>query len=147
MFIKLNNLFTPIQKIFAENMKEASTKISTKETKLRYPGRVREHLANERTYLSWMRGAISLVGFGLITVRLQLFQSPVYGSEITWELGLILSLVGLITVLLSSLHFFAVRRDIDADFYQPAGRWVILSSMAVTFLGTGVVYYVFTASF
>lgn len=147
MFILSNNLFTYIQKIFTENTKETSTKISSKEAILRHPGRVREHLANERTYLSWMRSAISLVGFGLITVRLQLFQSPVYGSEITWKLGLILSLVGLITVLLSTFHFFAVRRDIDTDFYQPAGRWVILSSLAVTFLGTGVVYYVFTASF
>lgn len=146
MFIKKNNSFTNIQKIFTENKKEASTKVSSKETKLRY-GRVREHLANERTYLSWMRSAISLIGFGLITVRLQIFQSPVYGSEITWKLGLILSFVGLITVLLSTFHFFAVRRDIDTDFYQPAGRWVILSSLAVTFLGTGVVYYVFTASF
>ena len=147
MFIKTNNSFTDIQKIFTNNKKEASTKLSSKETKLRNPGRVREHLANERTYLSWMRSAISLIGFGLITVRLQLFQSPVYGSEITWKLGLILSFVGLITVLLSTFHFFAVRHDIDADFYQPAGRWVILSSLAVTFLGTGVVYYVFTASF
>lgn len=146
MFIKKNNSFTPNQKIFTENKKEASTEISSKETKLRY-GRVREHLANERTYLSWMRSAISLIGFGLITVRLQVFQSPTYGSEITWKLGLILSFVGLITVLLSTFHFFAVRRDIDADFYQPGGRWVILSSLAVTFLGTGVVYYVFTASF
>lgn len=146
MFIKKNNSFTSIPKIFTENKKEASTKVSSKETKLRY-GRVREHLANERTYLSWMRSAISLIGFGLITVRLQIFQSPVYGSEITWKLGLILSFVGLITVLLSTFHFFAVRRDIDTDFYQPAGRWVILSSLAVTFLGTGVVYYVFTASF
>lgn len=147
MFIKTNNSLAGIQKTVTENQKESSIKVSSKETKLRYPGRVREHLANERTYLSWMRSAISLIGFGLITVRLQLFQSPVYGSEITWKLGLILSFVGLITVLLSTFHFFAVRRDIDADFYQPAGRWVILSSLAVTFLGTGVVYYVFTASF
>lgn len=147
MFIKTNNLLTDYSKNLVDNKKEAFTKVSSKETKLRNPGRVREHLANERTYLSWMRSAISLIGFGLITVRLHLFQSPVYGSEITWKLGLILSFVGLITVLLSTFHFFAVRRDIDADFYQPAGRWVILSSLAVIFLGTGVVYYVFTASF
>jgi len=124
-----------------------TTKVKPRKLRLRNPGRVREHLANERTYLSWMRSAISLIGFGIVTVRLRLFQSPVYGSEITWNLGLILSFVGLATVLLSTFHYFAVRHGIDADVYQPAGRWVILSSMGVTFLGAGVLYYVFTASF
>lgn len=63
MVTRTNNSLTNIQKNSTKNMKEASTKVLTKETKLRYPGRVREHLANERTYLSWMRSAISLVGY------------------------------------------------------------------------------------
>lgn len=33
------------------------------------PNRVRDHLANERTYLSWMRMAIALLGVGVIVVR------------------------------------------------------------------------------
>jgi uncharacterized membrane protein YidH (DUF202 family) len=31
------------------------------------PNRIRDHLANERTYLSWMRSGISLLGFGVST--------------------------------------------------------------------------------
>ena len=33
--------------------------------------RVRDHLANERTYLAWMRSAIALMGFGVVIVRLR----------------------------------------------------------------------------
>ena len=112
----------------------------------RNPSRVRDHLANERTYLAWMRTAIALMGFGVVIVRLRHFQSPLLPHPGTgWKLGLIFSLVGLVTVLLSTQHYFSVRRDIDEDTYEPSDRWVVLFSLAITFLATGVIYFVFTA--
>ncbi|MBD2104575.1 YidH family protein [Leptolyngbya sp. FACHB-261] len=116
------------------------------EPKRRNPSRVRDHLANERTYLAWMRTGIALMGFGVVIVRLRAFQPPLLPRPGTgWKLGLIFSLVGLVTVLLSTQHYFAVRRDIDEDTYEPADRWVIFFSIIVTLLGTGVIYFVFTA--
>jgi putative membrane protein len=50
-----------------------------------------------------------------------------------------------VTVLFSTQHYFAVRRDIDEDTYEPADRWVLLFSLAVTLLAAGVIYFVFTA--
>ena len=108
--------------------------------------RVRDHLANERTYLAWMRTAIALMGFGVVIVRLRYLQvplSPRPGNG--WKLGLVFSLVGLATVLLSTKHYFSVRHAIDEDIYEPAERWVLLFSLAVTLLGAGVIYFVFTA--
>ncbi|MBW4576463.1 MAG: DUF202 domain-containing protein [Aphanothece sp. CMT-3BRIN-NPC111] len=114
--------------------------------KRRSSDRVRDHLANERTYLAWMRSAIALMGFGVLIVRLRVLRPPLApqppGSG--WKLGLLFSLVGLATVLLSTQHYFAVRYDIDEDSYEPADRWVILFSLAVLILGAGVIYYVFT---
>lgn len=110
------------------------------------PSRVRDHLANERTYLAWMRTAIALMGFGVVILRLRAFQPPLvprpgYG----WKLGLLFSLVGLVTVLLSTGHYFTVRRDIEEDTYEPGDCWVILFSLAVAVLGAGIIYFVFTA--
>jgi putative membrane protein len=48
-------------------------------------------------------------------------------------------------VWLSTQHYFGVRRDIDEDTYEPSARWVILFSLAVLLLGTGIIYYVFAA--
>ncbi len=108
--------------------------------------KVREHLANERTYLAWIRSAISLIGFGVVIVRLRVLRPPLSpqlpGNG--WKLGLAFSVVGLLTVLLSTQHYLAVRRDIDADTYEPGDRWVILSSITILILGMGVIYYFFT---
>ncbi|MFB2880980.1 hypothetical protein [Floridanema aerugineum] len=48
-------------------------------------------------------------------------------------------------MLLTTIHYFFVRRDIDEDTYEPADRWVTIFSIAVTLLATGVIYYVFTS--
>lgn len=114
--------------------------------KRRRSDRIREHLANERTYLAWMRSAVSLMGFGVVIVRLRMFQPPMMPtSGTTWKIGLGLALVGLLTVWTSTQHYFGVRRDIDEDTYEPSDRWVILFSLAVLLLGAGITYYVFTA--
>ena len=112
----------------------------------RNSSRVRDHLANERTYLAWIRTASAIMGFGVVIVRLRHFQPPLMPHPGTgWKLGLLFSLIGLITVVLSTQHYFTVRNDIEEDTYEPADRWVILFSLAVIFLATGVVYFVFTA--
>lgn len=108
--------------------------------------RIRDHLANERTYLSWMRSAIALMGFGVLIVRIRLLRPPLAPQPPGngWKLGLAFSIVGLLTVILSTLHYFAIRDHIEEDTYEPPDRWVILSSLMIILLGVGVVYYVFS---
>ncbi len=128
------------------NKLEKSPDKSQDKSKKYRSDRVRDHLANERTYLAWMRSGIALMGFGVLIVRLRIIRPPLAPQPPGngWKLGLAFALVGILTVLLSTQHYFAVRRDIDEDSYQPPDRWVILSSLAVTLLGVGVIYYVFT---
>lgn len=113
------------------------------------PNRTRDHLANERTYLAWMRSAIALFGFGVLIVRIRLLTPPLAPRPpgTGWRLGIAFSLVGLLMVALSCLHYFGVRRSIEADTYQPPDRWVILSSLVVLALGAGVAWYVIRAPF
>ncbi|MBH8573955.1 DUF202 domain-containing protein [Nostocaceae cyanobacterium CENA369] len=116
------------------------------ETKKYRSDRIRDHLANERTYLAWMRSGIALMGFGVLIVRLRIMRPPLAPQPPGngWKLGLAFALVGVLTVLLSTQHYFAVRQDIDEDTYQPPDRWILLASIAVLLLGGGVLYYVFT---
>jgi putative membrane protein len=124
------------------------TDINSTQPKKYNSSRIRDHLANERTYLAWMRTAIALMGFGVVILRLRAFHPPLlprpgYG----WKLGLLFSIVGLLTVLLSTRHYFCVRRDIEENTYEPGDRWVILFSLAVMLLGAGIIYFVFASSF
>lgn len=126
--------------------KSSADKVATlSEQKKRNPSRVRDHLANERTYLAWMRTSIALMGFGVVIARLRLFQAPIMPTPGNgWKLGLTFALVGLMTVVLTTKHYFAVLHDIDEDTYEPADRWVIIFSLAIILLGAGVIYYFFT---
>ncbi len=134
-------IFKPIE-VDKENLNQQNERKQVR----RSSSRVREHLANERTYLAWIRTAIAMMGFGVVIVRLRAFHPPLLPQPGTgWKLGLLFSLVGLLTVLLSTQHYFAVRHDIDEDTYEPPARWIILFSLAVLFLATGVIYFVFTA--
>ena len=127
------------------SIKAEPNQVNLAQSKRRNASRVRDHLANERTYLAWMRTAISLMGFGVVILRLRFFRPPITTTPGNgWKLGLIFSLVGLTTVLLSTYHYFAVRHDIDEDTYEPADRWVLIFSLTIALLGAGIIYYVFT---
>ena len=127
------------------NIQTESEEVESKQLKRRNPSRIRDHLANERTYLAWMRTAISLMGFGVVILRLRFFRPPITTTPGNgWKLGLIFSLVGLATVILSTFHYFAVRYDIDEDTYEPPDRWVLIFSLTIALLGAGIIYYVFT---
>lgn len=122
-------------------------KVSESPTRHQNLNRIRDHLANERTYLAWMRSAIALMGFGVLIVRLRILRPPIapQAPGNAWKLGLAFSIVGLLMVLLSTQHYFGVRNDIELDTYNPPDRWVILSSITILILGIGVIYYIFSA--
>jgi putative membrane protein len=102
---------------------------------------VRDHLANERTYLAWMRTAVALMGFGVVIVRLRyLLPAAVQGHTHGWMLGLLFALFGLVTVVLSTAQYLSIRRAIESDSYEPNSRWVLMFSVAIAILGAGVLW-------
>ena len=116
---------------------------------MRNPNRIRDHLANERTFLAWMRSGIALLGFGVLIVRIRLLRPPLAPQPPGngWRLGLAFTLVGLLMVVLSAFHYFGVRNDIEDDTYDPPDRWVLLATLVLLALGSCVVDYVFQVPF
>lgn len=102
---------------------------------------VQDHLANERTYMSWMRTAITLMGFGVFILRFRTDQSLDWSKDHDdLRLGFIFALTGMLTVLLSTVHYFAIRHRIRENQYKPTQRSVIFLSTIVTLLGIGIIY-------
>lgn len=67
-----------------------------------------DHAANERTFLSWVRTAIAIVGFGLASARLG-EQQPAVWSEI------LLLIAGAVVVFLAYLRMRHVQGRIAAS--------------------------------
>jgi putative membrane protein len=107
--------------------------------------RQREHQANERTFLAWLRTSVSLIGFGLALARFGLFiqqlqpTSPRTGASqvlnaSTISIGLVV--VGILLLVLALWNYSQVFHQIERADYRPNPRFVWLTGGAVLFLGT-----------
>ncbi|MDJ0680241.1 MAG: DUF202 domain-containing protein [Xenococcaceae cyanobacterium MO_167.B52] len=108
--------------------------------------RQRDHQANERTFLAWLRTSISLIGFGLAIARFGLFmrQSQIITTQdlapnhflVNSELlGMSLIIAGLIIVGLAALRYNQVYRQIEQGNYQPSRFTIWLISGVIALLG------------
>jgi putative membrane protein len=86
------------------------------------PNLLRDHLANERTFLSWMRTAITIVALGFVVARFAVLLREVSGGRAHVEsarvgaiVGVVLVLGGMVTAGLAAVKFSQTRRDIERD--------------------------------
>jgi len=109
--------------------------------------RVREHLANERTYLAWLRTGIATMGFGVVITKLRYLFSPsgmmpessglIHASHI----GMILAIIGLILIIISAWRFAIIQSQIRQGKYQSSKKIIIALSSAVIILGLFIIVY------
>ncbi len=109
--------------------------------------RQREHQANERTFLAWLRTSIALIGFGFAIARFGLFlrqiqvavtQKPVaINSFFTSEnLGVTLVIFGIIVICLAAWRYNQVFWQIERGNYRPNRLLVWMIAGVVTILGS-----------
>ncbi len=105
-------------------------------------GATRDHLANERTYLAWVRTAITVLGLGFVVgkfgvwLRYMSLASPVphppsTGISVPLAIGMIC--VGALLALIATWRYRQVRQAIESGRPATAGAAVV----AVTALVMG----------
>jgi putative membrane protein len=116
--------------------------------------RFSDHAANERTFLAWVRTAIAVMAFGFLVERFDLFLqiagqtlarhalSP--GGQLIGNVaGLMLIALGAVTIILATLRFRRLARQIDSA-EETAGSGerldVVLASMLAV-LGVALFVY------
>ena len=109
--------------------------------------RQREHQANERTFLAWLRTSIALIGFGFALARFGLFlrqlkvaitqqeapSNPFFNSE---NLGVILVIFGIVVIALAAWRYNQVFWQIERGDYRPNQLMVWIMTGVVMLLGT-----------
>ncbi|MBE9106209.1 DUF202 domain-containing protein [Nostoc cf. edaphicum LEGE 07299] len=108
--------------------------------------RQREHQANERTFLAWLRTSIALISFGFVIARFGIFLrqlnitltqqeppvSPLSNSE---NLGVALVIFGISTIALAAWRYNQVFWQIEGGNYRPNRLMVWIMTGAVIILG------------
>ena len=86
------------------------------------PNTLRDHLANERTFLAWMRTAIAIIALGFVVAKFGLALRLEAGNHVRGEtvrlgaaVGVVLVLSGMVTAVPSSVKFLQTRSDIDLN--------------------------------
>lgn len=108
---------------------------------------VRDHLANERTYLAWLRTGMSMMGFGVVIAKLRyLFVGmtvvpPATGIIHLSDIGLLFAAAGFLIIMVSGWRHNVIRDQIRNQNYSPSKRIVIFLWFVMVVLGVFVIGY------
>ena len=133
------------------------------ETKNNPLGRVqnrRVHMANERTFLAWIRTSIGIMAFGFVMEKFALFVRQMGcflnqtgpGEKIPLSsvstatgsssiIGVVLIGLGAVMGLLAFIRYKKVEREIDEDTYRPSLILDILLTLSIVAIGIFLVIY------
>jgi putative membrane protein len=113
------------------------------------PNRTRDHLANERTFLAWIRTALALIGLGFVLARMGLFLRQIAavapaalraggaghpGHEFVVS-GVVFLALGTVLAGWAGHHYGRTRRAIDALDFEPDTRAIRAMTVLVVLGG------------
>ncbi|MFA4902910.1 MAG: DUF202 domain-containing protein [Desulfobaccales bacterium] len=119
-------------------------------------GNLQIHMANERTFLAWIRTSIGIMAFGFVVEKFALFIDKIayfLGKDHFPEVpphsslgyssifGIILVAMGALMGALSFVRYKKVEREIDDDTYQPSLLLDIMVTMGMLAIGIFLVLY------
>lgn len=107
-----------------------------------------DQLANERTFLAWVRTAITIMGLGFVVARFGLFLrelagagTPATSSTLSEGVGIFLVLAGALLMGLAFSRFSHTRRDLETGRYAPDERLELLLTLVMMAVGVGLSVY------
>ena len=116
-----------------------------------YPARARDHLANERTFLAWVRTGVAVVVFGFAIGRFavairELFQlqghAPRTAGLSVW-FGIVAIVTGVILVFAGLNRYRRTRAQRDSGSFEPAGFVIDLVAIFTVVFGLALAGYLF----
>ena len=109
-------------------------------------------MANELTFLAWIRTSIAIMAFGFVVERFSLFvrqMSYFVGKELPLSngysaaIGMFLVAVGIVTSVLAFLRYRSMEHQIDADAYRPSPVLSVLLTGSIFVVGVTLIVYLY----
>ncbi|WP_035100391.1 YidH family protein [Aneurinibacillus terranovensis] len=105
---------------------------------------IQQHLANERTYLAWLRTSIAVMGVGTLAATLEakgILAKPFPYAGLV--LGLLAILMGALICVVSTYNYFSNRKAINEQTYTSVFRLVWWISAGVVMLAALLGLYMY----
>ena len=112
--------------------------------------RASEHLANERTFLAWVRTTIALISLGFVLARIGpwLSESGTHAPHLitkAWPVGMGLVIFGALLTMLAAWRYDAVNREIEAGRVKTDRALVWSVTIAIMLLSGVLILYMLMA--
>jgi putative membrane protein len=111
-----------------------------------------DNLANERTFLAWIRTSIAIMGFGFVVVKFSLFVRQIAlvlksNLDILPEkgysapIGILLVAVGAFMAMYSYLSYRNTEKQLLNQAYKPSVLPALILTIGIVTVGTLLVIY------
>lgn len=103
--------------------------------------RIREHLANERTLLAWVRTGVAMISIGIVVERAGAIMPGSADQTSSMVFGLGLVGLGCITLVMGGGQFFRSRHRIMHGEFMPAlGVYITVMIGSLAFAAAFIFY-------
>jgi len=114
----------------------------------------REHLANERTFLAWIRTSIALMGFGFVIVKFTLFLKEVSllletegvsSKGYSAIVGVIMVALGVIIAILAFLQYKKYENQLNDNSYVSTSMLSLFITLVILIGGIVLILYLLSS--
>lgn len=122
---------------------------------LRMEAKATDYLANERTFLAWIRTCISIIGLGFVVARfgvwlreLSVSVNPtvrVPTTGLSLPIGIAMMTLGSVLAVISAWHYHVTVRAIERGEVGANRTLVVMVAVAVALLGASMIAYLLYA--
>lgn len=120
--------------------------------------RARDHMANERTFLAWIRTSIAIMAFGFVVEKFSLFirqitlllgkshsqmlpETPHSLQGYSSIFGVFLVALGVLICLLAFIKYKKVEKQIECNSYESSILLDVMFTLSVLLIGIFLVIY------
>jgi putative membrane protein len=114
-------------------------------------GSLSDHLANERTFLAWVRTSIGIMAFGFVVVKFTLFvrqislvlqkPMPIKSHGYSSAIGILLVAFGALIGLMAYLRYRLITKQLLNKNYEPSTLLSTLVAVSIVLIGILLTIY------